>query len=375
MTGALRVPFLELGPSAIERERWLSACARVMDSGRYVLGPEVEGLERSVRELVGVPHAVGCSSGSDALVVALTALGVGRGDEVITTSFSFFATAESIVRAGATPVFVDIELDTLAAAPLAVEAAITAKTRAILVVHLGGTPAKLEELGRLAQARGIALIEDAAQAFGARLGERAVGSFGSVGCFSFQATKPLGALGDAGMVVTSDAEIAARCRRLVVHGGMGRHQHAEIGGNYRLDALQAAILSEKLAMFGEALGARRAVARAYDEGLASLAELSLAVERTGARSSHALYTVRVAGGKRGALARFLFERGIETSVYYPAPLYRQPALLDLGFGLPAGSLPFVERACAEVLSLPIYPGLAEAQIAHVVRSVREFFKP
>lgn len=370
---AVRVPFLQLSPNPSERERLISACTRVIASGRYIGGTEVERLEGHIRSYLQSRHAVACSSGSDALVIALQALGIGRGDEVIVPAFSFFATAESVVRVGAVPRFVDIELDTLAADPSAVEAAIGPRTRAVVVVHIAGVPARVDRLRAITQARSVALIEDAAQAFGSRVGAKALGIFGDIGCFSFQATKPLGALGDAGMVVCEDEALAARCRRLTVHGATGKHQHAEIGGNYRMDALHAAMLSEKLAVYEEALAARERVALAYAQGLTGIAKLVLPIVGEGSRSNRALYTVRVVGeGRRDALARHLLERGVETSIYYPLPLYRQPALLSLDYGLPVGALENTERACREVLSLPIYPGLTPEQVQHVIESARSW---
>jgi dTDP-4-amino-4,6-dideoxygalactose transaminase len=368
----LTVPFLDLTPSAAERDRLLTACARVIASGRYIGGAEVERFEAAVAAYLGVSNAVACSSGSDALVIALHALGVGPGDEVIVPAFSFFSTVESIVRVGAVPRFVDIELETLAADPAAIEAAIGPRTRAILVVHIAGTPARIVELCAAAERRGVAVVEDAAQAFGSRVSGRALGSFGEVGCFSFQATKPLGALGDAGLVVCRDAEMVARCRRLTVHGATGRHRHAEIGGNYRMDALHAAMLSEKLATFEDALAARTRIAATYDEALSGLPNIATPHVPDGALSNRALYIVRVGQGQRDELSRFLAERGVETSVYYPRPLYSQEALLSRGLGLADGALPRVEQACREVLALPLYPSLRSEQVERVIESVRTF---
>lgn len=374
----LHVPFLQLAPSFAESEALQRACSRVIASGRYIGGTEVEHLERSAATYLAAPYAVGCSSGSDALVIALQALGVGRGDEVLVPAFSFFATAESIVRVGAVPRFVDIELDTLGADPRAVEAAWGPKVRALLVVHIAGTPAAVNSLAAVARSQGVPWLEDAAQAFGSRWQGQALGTFADVGCFSFQATKPLGALGDAGMVVSADAALAERCRRLTVHGATGRHQHATLGGNYRIDAIHAAMLREKLAVYDEAVGARERIAKAYAAALrveASRAGVTLPTLPAAARSNYALYTVRVDGaGRRDSLARHLQECGVETSVYYPTPLYRQPALLELGYGLPPGALPRTEQACREVLSLPLYPSLSESQQEHVIASVRQFLR-
>lgn len=351
----------------------MEACESVIASGRYVAGPELQRFESAVSAYVGASHAVACSSGSDALVIALLALGIGAGDEVIVPAFSFFASVESVIRVGAVPRFVDIELDTLGASPDSVQAAISPKTRAVLAVHIAGTPARIDALSDIARTGAVPLIEDAAQAFGSTWRGQALGTFGELGCFSFQATKPLGALGDAGMVVTASPELAARCRRLTLHGATSKHFHAEIGGNYRMDAIHAAMLTEKLALYDDALAARERVARAYSQGFMEMPGLRVPSSHALARENFALYTVRVAGdGRRDTLAQHLAERGVETSVYYPMPLYRQPALSALGCGLPAGALPNTERACREVLSFPIYPALTPERIQHVIDAVRAF---
>jgi dTDP-4-amino-4,6-dideoxygalactose transaminase len=370
----MRIPMLDLTlQTASLRERVLSRIARVADSGQFILGEQVADFERRVAQSLGVRHAVGCSSGSDALVLALQALDVRNGDEVITTPFSFFATVESILRVGARPRFVDIDPVTFALDPGGVAAAVNARSRALLGVHLYGRPAPAELWRQAADERGLSLIEDAAQAFGATRSGRAAGSFGTLGCFSFQPTKPLGAWGDAGMVVTDDQTLAERCKRLRSHGAVEKHRHQEIGGNYRLDALQAAVLCEKLDELPPWLAARNARARAYDEGLSELTQLKLPQRDAAEAASFALYTVRVTDGRRDALALFLRERGVETAIHYPIPLHRQPALLALGFGLERGALPHAERAAGEVLSLPMYPELGFDQLAYVVDRVREFF--
>jgi dTDP-4-amino-4,6-dideoxygalactose transaminase len=370
----MRVPMLDLTvQTASLRERILSRIARLADSGQFILGEQVAELERRVAESLGARHALGCSSGSDALVLALQALGVSDGDEIITTPFSFFATVESILRVGARPRFVDIDPNTFALDPRRIAAAVSPRSRALLGVHLYGHPAPAKLWRQAADERGLALIEDAAQAFGATSWGRAAGTFGTLGCFSFQPTKPLGAWGDAGMVVTDDQALAERCRRLRSHGAVEKHRHQEIGGNYRLDALQAAVLCEKLAELPPWLAARNARARAYDEGLSALEHLKLPLRDVAAAASFALYTVRVTDGRRDALALFLRERGVETAIHYPIPLHRQPALLELGFGLERGALPHAELAADEVLSLPMYPELGFDQLGYVVDRVREFF--
>ncbi|HWA74832.1 MAG TPA: DegT/DnrJ/EryC1/StrS family aminotransferase [Polyangiaceae bacterium] len=371
----MKVPLFDIAAqNQVFGERLLASVRRVVESGRFILGREVARFEREAARFLGASYAVGCSSGSDALVLALQALGVGPGDEVVTTPFSFFASVESILRVGARPRFVDIHNDTFALDPNGLEAALTPRTRAILGVHLYGCPGAVEAWRAAADAAGLPLIEDAAQAFGARSAKRALGTFGQVGCFSFQPTKPLGAWGDAGLVVTDDAELAARLARLRTHGASSKHLHEEAGGNYRLDAVQAAVLAEKLDSLPNFLTARKERAEAYDAAFVGLAALSTPPRPAGADQSYALYTVRVTDGRRDALARFLAEHGIETAVHYPLPLHRQPALLALGLGLDWTALPNAERAAEQVLSLPLYPELSFDQLDHVARTVRQFFE-
>lgn len=350
-----------------------AAIARVVESGRFILGPEVERFESSVRERLGVRHAIAVSSGSDALVCALHALGVGPGHEVITSPFSFFATVEAILRVGAVPRFVDVCDDTLELDPEQIDSAVGPRTRAILAVELYGEPGRIERLAELAARHGLPLVEDAAQAFGARFRGRAVGSFGALGCFSFQPTKPLGAFGDAGMVVTSGDGLAELCRQIRSHGATSKHRHVGIGGNYRMDALQAAILNVKLSRVEAYLLRRQQHACAYSRELAGIAGLTTPETRDGSAGSHSVYTLRVKSGRRDELARALHAAEIDSAVHYPLPLHRQPALLDRGFGLPQGSLPVVERAAEEVLSLPIYPELADEQRARVSGEIYRFF--
>ena len=338
----------------------------------FVLGPRVAAFERSLGTYLDVPYVVGVKSGSDALLVALLALGIGPGDEVVTTPFTFFATAGAVVRAGARPVFADVRPDTLALDPDAVRRALTPRTRAILVVHLFGQPADLDSLGEIAAERGVALVEDAAQALGATYRGRAAGGHGRVGCFSFHPSKPLGAFGDAGAVVTRDAALAARVVRLRTHGSVRKNEHElPFGGNHRLDALQAAVLSVKLPHLPRWLEARRAHARAYDEGLSEVAGLRLPPRVPSTESSASAYTVRVDGGDRDALARHLHAVGIESAIYYPKPLHLQEAFSRLGLG--PHQLPVAEAAAKDVLSLPIYPELSCADRQHVIGAVREFF--
>lgn len=367
----MRIPILDIVAQnkALGVELTL-AMGRVLASGRYILGEEVERFELRVASELGVAHAIGVSSGSDALVCALLALGVGTGDEVITTPFTFFATAEAICRVGATPRFVDLCDDTLELDPELAEAALGPRTRAIIGVELYGEPGRVAALADLARRRQVPLIEDAAQAFGARSAGRAVGTFGSLGCFSFQPTKPLGALGDAGMVVTDDAGLAERCRRIRVHGAAGKHRHSDLGGNYRLDAMQAAVLEVKLSHLPRWLAARREHARAYSTALAGIPGVVTPSSLDSSEPSHSVYTLRVKDGRRDEIARRLGEAGIETAVHYPLPLHRQPVLLERGLGLTEGALPIAERAAREVLCLPIFPELSAQARAQVIEALR-----
>lgn len=364
------VPLLDLAAQdAIIGRRVRAAVEEVARTQSFILGPTVERFERAAAAYLQVRHAIGTSSGSDALVCALLALGISVGDEVITTPFSFFATVESILRVGATPRFVDIHPLDFNLDAERVAAAISPSTRAILAVHLYGHPAKVERLRAIGETHGVALIEDAAQAFGARWQGKAMGTFGALGCFSFHPAKPLGAWGDAGMVVTDDDGLAERCRRLRSHGSLHKHVHDFVGGNFRLDALQAAVLVAKLEMLDEWLAARAAHARAYSKAFARASLVVPPAVAEGAAPSWALYTVRVKGGQRDALARHLSERGIQTAVHYPVPLHGQPAL---SAGAPCGELGEVEHAAGEVLSLPLYPELSTSMRQRVIDAVREF---
>jgi dTDP-4-amino-4,6-dideoxygalactose transaminase len=371
--GHVRIPILDVVAQnkALSAET-TAAIASVVASGRFILGPEVERFESSVCAYLGVRHAIAVSSGSDALVCALHSLGIGAGDEVITTPFSFFATVEAILRVGAVPRFVDVCDDTLELDPELVDAAVGPRTSAILGVELYGEPGRIERLAEVAERHGLPLIEDAAQAFGARFRGRAVGSFGAIGCFSFQPTKPLGAFGDAGMVVTSDGRLAELCRQIRSHGATSKHRHAVLGGNYRMDALQAAVLNVKLTRFTEYLELRTRHREAYDRELRDLPGLVTPSRVVGSTPSHSVYTVRVRDG-RDELAKVLGAARIDTAVHYPVPIHRQPVLLDRAIGLPAGSLPVVESAAREVLALPLFPELLAEDRQRVSGEVHRYF--
>jgi dTDP-4-amino-4,6-dideoxygalactose transaminase len=345
----------------------MAALERVVDGSRFVLGAEGAALERELAARCGVRHGVGVGSGTDALRLALAALDVGPGDEVITPAFSFVASASTSVMAGATPVFVDIEADTFALDPALVERAITPRTRAIVAVHLYGHPAPLAALAALATSHGLALIEDAAQAIGASWDGRPVGGWGDVACLSFYPTKNLGACGDGGMVLTDRDDLAARLRRLRHHGDAGRYRHVELGWCSRLDEVQAAVLRVKLARLDAWIERRRSIAGRYRTLLGGL-PLALPAERPRARHVYHLYTVR--HPQRDALAKALADRGVGTAVHYPTPVPGQP----LFGGGDERRWPGAWRAAAEVLSLPCFAELTDEevdQVAHAVRAAGE----
>jgi dTDP-4-amino-4,6-dideoxygalactose transaminase len=352
-----------------------AALARVLASGQVILGPEVTALEDEVARYCGVGHGVGCSSGTDALSLALHGHGVGPGDEVIVPTFTFFATAGSICRAGARPVFTDIDPVTYNLDPRQVEGKVTPRTRAVLAVHLFGQCADMEALADVAARHGLALIEDAAQALGAEFDGKRAGSLGAVGCLSFYPTKNLGAYGDAGMVVTDDDALAGRMRCLRVHGMEPKYYHKHLGWNARLDALQAALLRVKLPHLERWIGARQVAARRYDRlieeyGLAHFLERPTARPRR--RHTFNQYVVRVSRGERDALVRHLRAEHIGHEIYYPVPLHLQECLSHLGYR--AGDFPASEEACRSVLALPMYPELTEDQQYRVIASCAAFLR-
>ncbi len=369
----MKVPLIDLAVQHQPiRQELFAAIERVYDAQAYILGPSVEAFEADLCRYLGVGHAVGVASGTDALYLALAAVGVGPGDEVITTPFTFFATATAIMRTGATPVFVDIEPQTFNLDPRFVEPWLAPRTRAILPVHLFGQCTEMEPLLALASREGLHIVEDAAQAIGAERHGKRAGTFGQAGCLSFFPTKNLGGWGDGGAVVTADASLAARLRRLRVHGSEARYEHQELGLNSRLDAVQAAVLSVKLKSVEAWGGIRHENAYRYaklftEAGL--LDTVTLPVIQTVNRHVFNQFTIRVP--RRDGLKAFLADRGVGTEVYYPIPLHLQPALRGLGYR--PGAFPQAERASREVLALPIYPGLTSAQQAYVVDQIRAFY--
>jgi dTDP-4-amino-4,6-dideoxygalactose transaminase len=349
------------------------ALARVLNSGQVILGPEVAALEQEVARYCGSSHAVGCASGTDALLLALHGLEIGPGDEVILPPFTFFATAGSICRTGARPVFADIDPVTYNLDPGQVEAKITDRTRAIMAVHLYGQCADMEALGHVAERHGLPIIEDAAQAIGAEFDGKRVGSLGVVGCFSFYPSKNLGAYGDAGMVTTNDPELAARIACLRVHGMEPKYFHKYLGWNARLDALQAAVLRVKLPHLDRWTASRQVAARRYDSlledyGLADFLERPVVLPRR--RHVFNQYVVRVGDGLRDALVRHLKAEHIGCDIYYPVPLHLQECLAYLGHR--EGDFPVSEEACRSVLALPMFPELTEEQQRRVVQTCAAF---
>ncbi|CAK6687284.1 DegT/DnrJ/EryC1/StrS family aminotransferase [Synechococcus sp. CCY9201] len=372
-----------------------AAVLQVLRSGQYIGGAGIARFEEAFARACGVPHAMGCNSGTDALILALRALGIGPGDEVITCSFSFFATAEAISAVGATPVFVDVDPDTYLIDLDQIEAAITPATRALMPVHLFGRPVDMERVCAIASRHGLRVIEDCAQATGAQWAGQPVGSWGDAGCFSFFPTKNLGAAGDGGAVTCRDAAVAQAVRELAVHGMPRRYLHTTLGYNSRLDAMQAAVLNVKLPHLERWIERRRGVAATYDGALADLKGIQLPLAGPAGHSWNQ-FVVRVpscpggqaaCGGQctpasdsadfglpeaccRDWLKQQLQEAGVTTIIYYPIPIHRQPAYAALGYG--PGSLPVTERLCAEVLSLPIFPELRaeqQQQVIEVLKSV------
>jgi dTDP-4-amino-4,6-dideoxygalactose transaminase len=352
------------------REQVLAAIARVCDSQRFIGGPEVEGFEREIAEHLGVAHAVGLSSGTDALLVALMALGVGPGDEVITPTFSFFATAGAVSRLGATPKLVDIDPRTCNIDVMGAIAAITDRTRAIVPVHLYGQCAWMEPLVEEAGARGIAVIEDAAQAIGATYKGRQAGSIGKAGCFSFFPSKNLGAFGDAGLLTTNDGALAHEVRLLRNHGADPKYVHKRIGGNFRLDALQAAVLRVKLPHLEGWTARRRENADRYDRLFRespAADRVTLPARDPDCRHIFNQYVIRVKS--RDAVRARLAAAGIGTEIYYPVPFHLQECFASLGHR--PGDFPAAEAAAAETLALPIYSELTEDQQREVVAAVAD----
>jgi dTDP-4-amino-4,6-dideoxygalactose transaminase len=390
------VPLLDLqaqnGPL---RDEILAAIARVLDSQRFIMGPEIEALEGELARMLGVGHAVAVSSGTDAVLLALMTLGIGPGDEVLTSTYSFFATAGAVVRVGAKPVLVDIDPVTFNLDPAAAAAAVTPRTKAIMPVHLFGLSAEMDPILDEASRSGIPVIEDAAQAIGAEYllpqagvngGDTAgtwlrASAMGELGCLSFYPSKALGAYGDAGMVLARDPALAERIRALRIHGEVGKYRHDLLGVNSRLDEIQAAVLRVKLRYLEDWIAARQARAARYDQlfqetRLAGTLDAwdegcPVILPVVAPSCTHIFYVYALRVCQRDRLRAYLSEHGVGTDVYYPLPLHLQPCFASLGYG--KGDFPAAERAAEESLALPMYPELSEAQQVYVVKQIADFY--
>lgn len=362
------VPFFDLKRQyAALKPQIEAAVSQVLESQHFIGGPHVMALEEELSDFVGSAGAVGVSSGTDALLASLMALEIGPGDEVITTPFTFFAPVESILRVGATPVFVDIDPMSFNIDAAQIEAAITERTKAIMPVHLFGQCADMTAIMELAHQYELLVIEDNAQALGATHRGRQAGSFGELGCVSFFPTKNLGGAGDGGMVFCADKALAEQVRLIGRHGARPKYHHLLVGGNFRLDAIQAAILRVKLRSLRDWARARQEHAAFYDEALQGVEGLRTPVVSAGNESVYNQYTIRV--DNRDEVARRMQARGVGTNIYYPEALHVQPALEGLGYH--AGDFPEAERACREVLSLPIFPELTEPERQYVVEALTD----
>ncbi|MGB9910962.1 MAG: DegT/DnrJ/EryC1/StrS family aminotransferase [Candidatus Hydrothermia bacterium] len=365
----MKVPIIDLvrQHKNIEEEL-VEAFKRVLNSGQFILGSELEAFEKQAAEYLGVKYALGVGNGTDALTIALHAIDVGPGDEVITTPFTFFATAETIAMRGAKPVFVDIEDSTLNIDVNKIEEKITAKTKAILPVHIFGQGAKIERILEISKKYHLKVIEDTAQGFGAKRNGKYLGSFGDLGTFSFFPTKNLSCLGDGGLITTNDENLANKIKMLRVHGSSKKYYHEFLGYNSRLDALQAAFLSVKLKYIDMWNERRRQIASLYNKELSPFVKVPYVDD--GNEHIYHQYTIRTE--KRDNLMEFLNKKNINTQVHYPIPLHLQPALSFLGYK--EGDLPVAERAAKEVLSLPIFPEMTDSEVEYVIESVKEFFR-
>ncbi len=372
MTMSWRVPLVDLDSLHRPiRDELLEGLARCLDRQSFILGEEVAELEEGIAAYCEVPFALGISSGTDALLMSLMAYGIGPGDEVVTSAFSFFATAGVISRLGATPVFVDIEEESFNLDPAKVEERLTERSRVVVPVHLYGQCAAMAPILALAEERGLTVIEDAAQAIGARDSEgRRAGSMGNVGAFSFYPSKNLGAIGDAGMVVTREEGLFETLKRLRTHGASKDYLHESVGGNFRMDALQGAALSVKLRYLDEWTRERRVRAQCYDDLFDELELPEVTTPKVPGDHVYHQYVIRAE--RRDALRAHLTEEGIGTAIYYPVPLHLQPCFRDLGYA--AGDFPVAESAAETSLALPMYPALTEEQQSWVVSAIGAFYR-
>ena len=371
------VPILDINrDNAPYREEFIEALTNVLDSGRFLFGPDVVDLEREVAAYSQVENAIGCASGSDALLLALMAIGIGPGDEVIVPSFTFFASVSCITRLGATPVFVDIRPDTFNIDADQIEESITPNTKAIIPVHLFGQCAEIDRICQIACSHHLNVIEDAAQAIGAAYHSRPAGSWGQIGCFSFYPTKNLGGMGDGGMLTALDPAMADRLRLFAGHGMRPRYHHQVVGINSRLDTFQAAILRVKLKHLPEAVEARQTIAARYNRMLSDaglVADDALALPHHDSNAFHVWnqYALRVKGGRRDELRGFLAEQQIGNEIYYPIPVHKQECYRHLEIS--DERLVETNLACGEVLNLPIFPGLTESEQSRVVETIARHY--
>ncbi|MEW6510902.1 MAG: DegT/DnrJ/EryC1/StrS family aminotransferase [Bacteroidota bacterium] len=346
-----------------------AAIHSVLDSGMFIQGKEVGEFEQAMADYLGVKHAIACASGTDALQIAIMALGIGRGDEVITTPFTFVATAETIAILGATPVYVDIDPRTFNIDPAQIESVITPRTKAIIPVHLFGQPADMDPILAIAKTHNISVIEDSAQAVGASYKNAKVCAIGEIGCISFFPSKNLGCFGDGGMVVTKDAGLAEKIRMIAAHGSKVRYYHEVLGVNSRLDTLQAVVLRVKLKHLEAYNAARRGAARRYDDLLRGL---PVEIPYVAPDVEHIFHQYTIRAPKRDALAAFLKDKGIPHAIYYPVPLHLQKAFTMAGGKV--GDFPVTEQAAEEVISLPMHTELNEEQQEFIVGAVKEFYR-
>ncbi len=365
-----QIPILDLSPEIEARfAEFTGAFARVLKSGQFIMGPEGKAFESEIAAYLGVKHAIGLNSGTDALVIGLRAMGIGPGDEVICPSFTFFATAEAVSAVGANPVFVDVNEFTFCLDAARVEEKITPRTKAVIPVHLFGQGADMDALLALAKRRNLKVLEDVAQAMGADFAGKKLGTIGEAGTYSFFPSKNLGGFGDGGLVVTHDDAIAEQCRMLRAHGSKKRYFNEVIGYNSRLDEVQAACLRIKLKHLESANDGRRQVAKRYAEAFREFEGVTTPTEVPGTRHVFHQYTIRIAGGKRDRVHTELEKSGISTMIYYPVPLHRLPVYSHLKVALPV-----TERLSGEVISLPIWPEMKSDTQLRVVDAVKAALK-
>jgi UDP-2-acetamido-2-deoxy-ribo-hexuluronate aminotransferase len=362
------IPLVDLKTEyEVLKDEMIQTIGEVLESGSFILGTKGKKLEEEISKYIGVSHGLGVANGTDALLLSLEALNIGSGDEVITTPFTFFATAEVIARVGATPVFVDIDPLTYNMKPDLIELAITERTKAIIVVHLFGQPADMDAIMEISRKHNLRVIEDACQSIGAAFQGKKVGSIGDLGCFSFYPSKNLGAYGDAGMIVTNDHDLYSKIKSLRNHGSCERYVHTHIGLNSRLDEIQAAILGIKFKRLNEWNSRRRELAAEYTAKLAGIVDVPIVA----ANREHVFHQYCIRTNKRRELSQFLQQKHIASDIYYPIPLHLQQAFYHLGYK--NGDFPISESTAQRILALPIYPMMTEKQQDQIISAIVEFF--